>query len=119
MERGKIAVFDGNYRLAAIVKSSTQLKNMLGVGMTELQRTLAGERITCNGYYLRYIPKSIILDVDDLGTDIMLDFDEQCGVDMRIYATSRQRRSEILLESEFRKIKDSRYKRYNYKNKKK
>ena len=119
MEQRKIAVFDGNFRLAAIVKSPTQLRNMMGVGMSEIQRTLSGERITCNGYYLRYIPKDIILDVDDLGAEIMLDFDEQCGLDMRIYATSKQKRSEILLESEFMKIKDSRYKRYNYKNRKK
>lgn len=105
--------------LAAIVKSTTQLKNMLGVGMSDVQRALTGERITCNGYYIRNIPKEIILDVDDLGVDNVLDFDAQCGVDMRIYATSKQRRSEILLESEFMEIKDSKYKRYNYKNKKK
>lgn len=119
MATRSIAVFDGNFRLAAIVKGTTQLKNMLGVGMTDIQRTLSGDRITCNGYYLRYIPKDIILDVDDLGHEIMFDLDIQCGVDMRIYATSKQKRSEIILESEFLKIKDSRYKRYNYKNRKK
>lgn len=119
MKTAKIAVFDANFRLAAIFNSPTQLRNIMGVGITELQRSFSGERITCNGYYVRRIPKDIILDVDDLGAEIMLDFDEQCGVDMRIYATSRQKRSEILLESEFRKIMNSRYKKYNYKNKKK
>ena len=114
MGREKIAVFDANFRLVAIVCNKTQLIKLMGVSPTEIYQTLDAVRITCKKYYLRYIPEDTILDVDDLGEDLLIDFDQQCGLDMRVYVTRSQDKRGIILESDLVKFYDNMGKRYAY-----
>jgi hypothetical protein len=114
MTKEKIAVFDASFKLVAIVSNKTQLKNLMGVSPTEIYQTLDAVRITCKKYYLRYIPKDIILDVDDLGKNLLLDFDQQCGLDMRVYTTRSQDKRSIILESELAEFVGNMSKRYAY-----
>lgn len=118
MATRKIAVFDPQLKLIAVSSGISQLAKLMGVGTGEISRAIRGERVCCKGFYIRYIPKDIMIDVDDIGNDELLEFDlEQCGVDRLIYATRTQKKTGILLESEFVKIRGSKYKHYSFTNK--
>jgi len=117
MTAKKIAIFDPQLKLVAVASGVSQLAKLMDVGTGEISRAIRGERVCCKGFYIRYIPKDIVIDVDDIGNDELLEFDKECNVDRYIYATRSQKKTGILLESEFEKIKDSKYKHYTFTNK--
>ena len=56
------------------------------------------------------------MDIDDFGLDL-IEFDLEVLQDDRfIYTTRNQKRTEIIKESEFSKIRDNRRKRYTFNN---
>ena len=116
----KIAIFSPQYKLVAISSCISSLAKLIGTDTGSLLRAIKGERVTCNGFYPRFIPDDTIIDVDDLGVVNLLEFDlEILGEDRFVYTTRKQRRSEIIKESEFIKIRNNRYKRYTFNNSKK
>lgn len=120
MEQRKIAVFDSKLKLVAISSGIGKLAKIMGVGTGDILRAIRGDRICCNGSYFRYIPEDTIIDMDEIGKVDLIDFDlDWCGEDRLIYTTGLQKRNAIIRESEFAKIRDSRYKRYNFNNLKK
>lgn len=121
MKTNKIAVFDPQLRLVAIASGISQLAKLMRVGTGELLRASKGERICCKGYYIRYIPQHLMIDVDDIGVDELTEFDlGECNEDRLIYTTRNQKSTGIILESEFVKLRESKYRHYTYnKNKKK
>ncbi len=121
METKRVAIFDSQRKLVAIAASVKRLANMMGVSTGTVLRAVKGERIACKGFYIRYIEDDVEMEVEDIGKASLLKFDLDINeTDRLIYTTRNQKKSEVILESEFVKIESSKYKRYNYnKNKKK
>jgi len=112
----KIAIFDSQLKLVAVACGISQLTKLMKKDSGSIIRALRGERVACGKFYPRYIPDDTIIEMDDLGKLDLLDFDlNWLKEDRLIYATRNQKRSGIILESEFLKIRDSKYKHYTYK----
>ena len=112
----RIAVSSPQLKLVAISNGISSLAKLMGTDTGSLLRAIKGERVTCNGFYPRFVPDDIIMDIDDFGLDL-IEFDLEVLQDDRfIYTTRNQKRTEIIKESEFSKIRDNRRKRYTFNN---
>lgn len=112
----RIAVFSPQLKLVAISNGISSLAKLMGTDTGSLLRAIKGERVTCNGLYPRFVPDDLIMDIDDFGFDL-IKFDLEVLQDDRfIYTTRNQKRTEIIRESEFSKIRDNRRKRYTFNN---
>ena len=90
---------------------------MMGVSTGTVLRAVKGERIACKGFYIRYIEDDVEMEVEDIGKASLLKFDLDINeTDRLIYTTRNQKRTEIIRESEFSKIRDNRRKRYTFNN---
>ena len=112
----RIAVFSPQLKLGAISNGISSLAKLMGTDTGSLLRAIKGERVTVNGFYPRFVPDDLIMDIDDFGLDL-IEFDLDVLQDDRfIYTTRNQKRTEIIKESEFSKIRDNRRKRYTFNN---
>ncbi len=114
----KIALFDSQLKLIAIVNGISQLSKMISKDTGSILRAITGERIACGNYYPRFIPDDTIIDMDDLGALDLIEFDNENGNgDRLIYVNRNMKRSGIIKESDYEAIRDSKYKLYKYSNK--
>lgn len=96
-----ILAFDGSLKLVGIFYSYSSAERLIGIRHQVLLRCCTGETIASSGYYFRAVPEDVIVDVDDLNTLTLLEFDRQMGVDRKIYATRDMRRKQTILESQY------------------
>lgn len=97
----KILAFNKNYRLAAIFSSYNEAERIVGVSHQVLLRCCKGETITVKSMYWREVPGDQILDIDDVGELNLIEYDAEVGCDRRIYATSSQKKGEVILSSQY------------------
>ena len=97
----KILAFDKTHKLAAIFSSHNEAERMVGVTHQVLLRCCKGDTITAKTMYWREVPPDQILDIDDIGTLSLIEYDSVVGIDRRIYATSSQKKSEVILSSQY------------------
>ncbi len=116
----KIAVFGPNHKLIAITGGISQASRLIGADTGSLLRALNGERITCGGLYVRWIPEDTVVDMDDLNKADLIEFDlEWLEEDRLVYTTRRRKRNNVIKESDFVKIRGDRYRQYNFNTNKK
>ncbi len=104
-----VAMFNSRYILIAVFGSIKEVSKVTGVVRQSIIKAVYGDTISVKDYYLRAIPKDIVLDVDDIGKLNMFAFDKEAGhPDRKIYGGSRMRkRLDIIMESQ--------HKKYNHK----
>lgn len=103
-----VAVFNSRYVLIAIFGSIKELSKATGVVRQSIIKAVYGDTISVKDYYLRAIPKNLILDADDIGKLNMFDFDKEAGnPDRKIYGGCKMRkRLDIIMESQHKKYKN-------------
>lgn len=102
----RILAFGANLRLAAVFNSYNEIERMTGKKHQSILKCCKGEIISCLGYYWRELHPDIIIDVDeDIDKLTLLQYDGVIGEDRKIYATSKMKRSEVILESQYNKFK--------------
>ena len=97
----RVLAFDSQYRLSAIFRSISEASTLCGALRQSIIKAVYGDIISVKGRYWRAVPKDIEIEHDDIGSLSLLDFDEMCGEDRRIYATRDMRKGSAILESEF------------------
>ncbi len=99
----KVAVFDSQFKLISVVSGISQLAKMMSWDSGSILRAIKGERLSCNSFYLRFVPDDMIIDMDEIGIVDLIEFDlDWLKEDRYVYATRNQKRSDIILESEMR-----------------
>lgn len=98
----RVLAFDSSLRLTGIFQSYSATEKITGIKHQILLRCCNGQMITSRGFYFREVPEDTILDVDDLNTLTLLEFDRQMGFDRHIYATRNMKKDEIILESQYK-----------------
>ena len=98
----RVLAFDSSLRLIGIFQSYSATEKMTGVKHQILLRCCNGQMISSKGFYFREVPEDTIIEIDDLNTLTLLEFDQQMGFNRRIYATRNMKRDEIILESQFK-----------------
>jgi len=98
----RVLAFNGSLRLVAIFQSYSAAEKITGSKHQILLKCCNGQMISSKGFYFREVPEDTIIDVDDLNTLTLLEFDKQMGFDRHIYATRNMRRNEVIKESQYK-----------------
>lgn len=98
----RVLAFDRSLKLIGIFQSYSAAERITGSKHQVLQRCCNGQMISSQGFYFREVPEDTIIDVDDLNTLTLLEFDKQMGFDRHIYATRNMKKDEVILESQYK-----------------
>lgn len=91
-EPRQIMIFDSNRILLSIAPSITKAAKMLSISPGNISKACNGQLIATGNYYFRYIYDEIELEFSDFGTLQLEEYDKLCGIDRKIYATSKMNR---------------------------
>lgn len=104
---GKIIIcFDRWLRLCGIFSSYLIAEQTTGLKHQVIQRCCDGSLISAKKMYWRKVPSDVIIDIDDLQSLTLIEFDSQAGENRIIYKTSRMKKGDNILESEYLKLKE-------------
>ena len=98
----RVLAFDSALRLIGIFQSYNATEKVTGIKHQILLRCCNGQMISSRGFYFREVLEDTILDIDDLNTLTLLEFDSQMGYDRHIYATRNMKKDEVIRESQFK-----------------
>lgn len=98
----RVLAFDSSLRLIGIFQSYNATEKITGIKHQVLLRCCNGKMISSKGFYFRELPNDTVVDIDDLNTLTLLEFDKEMGYDRHIYATRNMKRDEVIKESQFK-----------------
>lgn len=100
-----VAMFNSRYILIGIFGSIKEVSKVTGVVRQSIIKAVYGDTISVKNYYLRAIPKDVIVDIDDIGKLTLFSFDKEAGMpDRKIYKSGRiGKRLSIIMESQHKK----------------
>ncbi len=84
----RVLIFNGARKLIAFARSLHAAAELTGVSTMAVSYCCTGKSYASNGYYFRHEHPDIELELDDLGTLNVEEYDELCGV-KRIYHTKK------------------------------
>lgn len=91
-EPKRVLVFNQMKRLVAICQSVNATAEMFKTSVQSIFYVCSGKSISCNGYYFRKLDDEIEVTFDDLGVLTIQEYDSLCGVERKIYPTSKMTR---------------------------
>lgn len=103
-----ILAFDNTFILVAIFNSCYTASKITGIYTQQIMRACEGKLVAAKEWYWRKLNSDVyVVDCDDIGKLTLFQFDAESGEDRRIYRTRDMKKSDIMLESEYK----NRYKR--------
>ncbi|MGL5690338.1 MAG: hypothetical protein ACRDD8_05885 [Bacteroidales bacterium] len=84
----KILVFNSALILVAITRSVRAAAELTNGNAQSISSVCVGKKISSGGYYYRHIHKSIEIELSDLGSLNIKDYDQMCG-EIRRYHSSK------------------------------
>ena len=102
-----IISFDKWLRLCGIFSSYMTVEQMTGIRHQVVQACCDGSLISTKKMYWREVPDDIVIDIDDLQKLTLIEFDSQLGENRMIYKSSRMKKGDNILESEYIKNKEN------------
>lgn len=101
-----VLAFDNTFILVAIYNSPYIASKMTNVYIQHLLKACSGEVIAAHGFYWRIADTAELqFDCDDIGRLTLFQYDKECGQDRKVYLSRRMKREDIVLESEYVKLK--------------
>ena len=92
-----VLLFNGTKkRLAAIFSSVTTAARILGATKTGIYHACAGKMISYYGHYFRYLYDDIEIDINDLDTLSISEYDQLCENPRRVYKARKTLRRDII-----------------------
>lgn len=98
----RVLAFDNSLRLIGLFQSYSAAEKVTGIKHQILLRCCSGKMISSKGFYFREVPEDTIIDIDDLNSLTLLEFDNKMGSDRFIYATRNMKKDEVIKESQFK-----------------
>jgi len=87
-----VLIFSHNKTLILISSSLYQAAKFGGLHSPDIHKVVSGGGISYNKYYFRYINDDVIIDLSDIGTLKLDEYDKLCGVTRPLYGTNRMNR---------------------------
>lgn len=99
--RKPVAVFNSSYLLIAVFRSIKEASDITGIVRQSIIKAIAGDVISANGYYWRNIPQDYMLEQDDMGTLLLMEFDKEIGnPDRKIWKKKKINSGSTIMESQ-------------------
>ena len=89
----RVLIFNGNRTLIGIVRSVMAASQLTGCNLQSIANVCSGRYISSSGLYFRHIDESIEIELDDLDTLKIQDYDELCGVKREYHTVSQMYRN--------------------------
>ncbi len=83
----QVLVFNGAKLLLGIVRSVRGAAELTGANLQAVSFACTGRIISSNGFYYRHVHPNVSIEMEDLGTLRLRDYDELCGDTTRKYHT--------------------------------
>ncbi len=106
-----VLAFDSTFVLVAIFNSQYMASKMTNTEIQQIIQVCDGKGIAAHGFYWRAADTAeLLFDCDDIGKLTLFQYDRECGCDRKVYRTRKMKKSDIVLESEYMKQKQSKKK---------
>lgn len=92
-EAQKVLIFNNRKKLAFIARSLTEAakySNVLKPG--NISKACTGKIMSLGNYYFRYIDPSVEIELSDIDTLNLEEYDKLCGITRPVYATTKMNR---------------------------
>lgn len=87
-----VLIFNRRKILALIASSVTESAKISGLKPGNISKVCNGHLMSNGMYYFRYIDSNIELELSDIGTLKLEEYDKMCGVQRQVYATAKMNR---------------------------
>lgn len=87
-----VLVFNRRKMLAVIAASVNEAAKFSGLRPGNISKACTGSLISNGMYYFRYIDNEVEIDLSDIGSLKLEQYDELCGVQRTVYATMAMNR---------------------------
>lgn len=94
----RVLIFNKNRMLTLIAASVNEAARFSNIPATHISRVCRGLIITSNQYYFRYINNDIEMELSDIGTLTLEEYDKLCGEKRKMYSTSSMKRNKTKIE---------------------
>lgn len=89
----KVLVFNGNRTLIAIVRSVRAAAEFSKGNMQAIANACSGKFISSNGFYFRHFDPNVLVEMDDIDTLKLHEYDDLCGVEREYHTVSQMSRN--------------------------
>lgn len=87
-----VLIFNRRKILTLIASSVTESAKISGLKPGNISKVCNGHLMSNGMYYFRYIDSNIELELTDIGTLKLEEYDKMCGVQRQVYATAKMNR---------------------------
>jgi hypothetical protein len=91
-EAKTVLVFNEHKRFISVFHSTLAAAKMLKTHTQSIHYACTGRCIATNGLYFRQLPDEIEVTLEDLGSLKLDEYDKLCGVNRKVYPTSKMTR---------------------------
>ena len=84
-----VLIFNGAQNLIAVTRSLNSAAELTKGNLQSIYACCTGKHKTSGGLYFRQLHENVEIEIADLGTLLLADYDELCGED-RVYYTVRE-----------------------------
>lgn len=88
-EKSTVLIFEPYFNLIAIVSNSYQAAKLTGSHQSAVQMAIKGGLKTTNSLYFRSVPSNVAIDISDLHSLKLQEFDRMCGLERSYENTKR------------------------------
>lgn len=91
-EARPVMVFNKKRILTSIASSVNEVAKMLTLHPGNISKVCNGQLISLGNFYFRYIDDKVELELTDIGSLRLEEYDKLCGVERVVYTTSKMNR---------------------------
>lgn len=87
-----VLIFNRRKLLVFVASSVTETAKISGLKPGNISKVCNGHLMSNGMYYFRYIDDNIEIELSDIGTLKLEEYDKMCGVERQVYATTKMNR---------------------------
>ncbi len=93
-----VLIFNGAYKLIGITRSIRSASDLSGGNAQSISFACTGKYISAGSFYFRHIHPDIEIEIDDLNSLTLQDYDKMCKIDRRYHSVREMVRRRKLVE---------------------
>lgn len=98
-----VLVFNGSQILIAIARSLHSAAELTGGNLQSISFCCTGKYASSGGFYYRHIHTDVEIELSDLGTLQLKEYDKMCGEKRVYYSAKQMARKRVLVEQKMKK----------------
>lgn len=89
----QVLVFNDRRILTLIASSANEAARYKEMDATQISKVCHGRMIAHKHYYYRYIDNNVEIELSDIGTLTLEEYDQLCDQERKVYATRKMKRN--------------------------